>query len=328
VKRRNFITLIGGAAAWPLVARGQQGEQMRRIGVLSPFAESDPDAQANETAFRQALEKLGWTDGRNIRLDYRWGGADAERIRVYAIELVGLKPDVIVVSTSLVLQPLQRETRSIPIVFTQITDPVGSGFVESLARPGGNITGFTPAEFSMFGKSLEVLKDVAPNATRVAVILNPEQAPQLGMWHAIEAAAPSFKVQLTVVDARDAADLERAIDTFARETNGGLIVLPSPATQVNRPLIIAMAARHRLPAVYAFRHFVTDGGLISYGVDLAEQYRQAASYVDRILRGEKPTELPVQQPTKYELVINLKTARALGLEVPPTLLARADEVIE
>jgi ABC-type uncharacterized transport system substrate-binding protein len=328
VKRRDFITLLSGAAAWPLAARAQQPEQMRHVGVLSPFAESDPDAQANETAFRQALEKLGWTDGRSIRINYRWGSADAERIRAYAIELVGLKPDVIVVSTSLVLQPLQRETRSIPIVFTQITDPVGSGFVESLARPGGNITGFTPAEFSMFGKSLEVLKDVARHVTRVAVILNPEQAPQLGMWHAIEAAAPSFKVQLTVADARDAAALERAIDAFARETNGGLIVLPSPATQVNRPLIIAMAARHRLPAVYAFRHFVTDGGLISYGVDLAEQYRQAASYVDRILRGEKPAELPVQQPTKFNLAVNLKTAKALGLTVPETLLARADEVIE
>jgi ABC-type uncharacterized transport system substrate-binding protein len=329
IGRRHFITLLGSAAAvWPVAARAQQGQRMRRIGVLSPFAESDPDAQANETAFRQALEKLGWSDGRNVRLDYRWGGADAERIRAYVLELVGLKPEVIVVSTSLVLQPLQRETRSIPIVFTQITDPVGSGFVESLARPGGNITGFTPAEFSMFGKSLEVLKDVAPHATRVAVILNPEQAPQLGMWRAIEGAAPSFKVQLTAADARDAVELERAIDAFARESNGGLIVLPSPATQVNRPLIIAMAARHRLPAVYAFRHFVTDGGLISYGVDLAEQYRQAASYVDRILRGEKPAELPVQQPTKFNLAVNLKTAKALGLTVPPTLLARADEVIE
>ena len=296
--------------------------------MLSPFAESDPEAQANVTAFRQALRKLGWTDGRNVRLDYRWGSADAERIRAYAIELVGLKPDVILVSTSLALQPLQQETRSIPIVFAQITDPVGSGFVASLAYPGGNITGFTPAEFSMYGKSLEVLKEVAPHVTRVAVILNPDQIPQAGMWRAIEAAAPSFRVQLTAAGARNAAEIEHAIDAFARESNGGLIVLPSPVTEGNRKLIITMAARHRLPAVYAFRFFVTDGGLISYGVDLADQYRQAAAYVDRILRGEKPAELPVQQPTKFELVVNLKTAKAVGLDVPPPLLGRADEVIE
>ena len=241
---------------------------------------------------------------------------------------MGLNPDVILVSTALALQPLLQETRSIPIVVVQITDPVGSGFVASLGRPGGNITGFTVAEFSMFGKLLEVLKDVAPHVTRVAVVLNPDQAPQLGMWRAIEAAAPAFKVQLTAAGVRDVAELERAIDQFAREPNAGLIVLPSPVTEGNRKLIIALAARHRLPAAYAFRHFVADGGLISYGVDLADQYRQAASYVDRILRGEKPAELPVQQPTKFELVINLKTAKALGLDVPLTLLARADEVIE
>jgi putative tryptophan/tyrosine transport system substrate-binding protein len=329
VRRREFITLLGGAvAAWPLAARPQQPDRMRRIGVLNPFGEIDQAAQANITAFRQALQKLGWTEGRNVRSDYRWGGADAGRIRAQAIELVSLNPDVILASTSLALQPLQQETRSIPIVVVQITDPVGSGFVESLARPGGNITGFTVAEFSMFGKLLEALKDVTPLVTRVGVVLNPDQTPQLGMWRAIEGAAPAFKVQLTPAGVRDVAGIEPAIDLFAGEPNTGVIVLPSPLTEGNRKLVIALAARHRLPAAYAFRHFVTDGGLISYGVDLADQYRQAASYVDRILRGEKPAELPVQQPTKFELALNLKTAKALGLEIPPTLLARADEVIE
>jgi putative ABC transport system substrate-binding protein len=327
VKRREFITLLGGAATWPLTARAQQSERMRRIGVLMAFAESDPEVQANVTAFRQALEKLGWTDGRNVQIDYRWGGADPERIRAYAIELVGLKPDVILVSSALVLQPLQQETRSVPIVFTQVAEPVGNGFVASLAHPGGNTTGFT-AELSLYGKLLEVLKEVAPHVTRVAVLLNTEQVPQAGMWRATEAAAPSFRVQLTAADVRDAADIEHAIGVIARESNGGLIVLPSGPTIVHRELIIALAARYRLPAVYAFRQFVTDGGLISYGFDLAEQYRQAASYVDRILRGEKPGDLPVQQPTKFELIINLKTAKALGLEVSLQLQQLADEVIE
>jgi putative ABC transport system substrate-binding protein len=328
-QRREFITLVGGAAAsWPLAARGQEPARIRRIGVLSPLAENDPEAQANVSAFRQALEMLSWTDRRNLHIDYRWGSGDSERIRAYAIELVGLKPDVFLVSTALVLQPLQQETRSIPIVFTQISDPVGSGFVASLSHPGGNVTGFAIAEFSIYGKSLEVLKEAAPHVTRVAVILNPEQKPQAGMWRAIEAVAPSFRVQLTAASVRNAAEIERAIDEFAHEPNGGLIVLPNPVNEGNRKLIITMAARHRLPAVYAFRFFVTDGGLISYGVDLADQYRQAASYVDRILRGEKPAELPVQQPTKFALVVNLKTAKALGLDVPPTLLSRADEVIE
>jgi putative tryptophan/tyrosine transport system substrate-binding protein len=328
MNRRQFITLFGGAAApWPLALHAQQADGMRRIAVLSPFAENDPDTLANEIAFRTALEKLGWTDGRNVRIDYRRGGADAERIRAQVIELVGLKPDVFVVSTALVLQPLRQLVDSVPIVFTQITDPVGSGFVASLARPGGNITGFTPAEFSMHGKSLEVLKEIAPHVTRVAVILNPDQAPQMGMWRAIEAAAPSLPVQL-MAGVRNAANLEPTINAFAGEPNVGLIVLPSPITQLNRKLIIALAERHRLPAIYAFRHFVKDGGLISYGVDLADQYRQAASYVDRILRGEKLANLPVQQPTKFELVINLKTAKALGLNVPWILQQRADEVIE
>jgi len=329
MRRREFIALLGGgAAAWPLPALAQASDRMRRIGVLSPFAENDPDTRANETAFRQALEKLGWTDGRNIHIDSRWGGGNAERIHAQAIELVDLKPDVLVVSTALVLQPLRQAAGDIPIVFTQITDPVGSGFVASLARPGGSITGFTPAEFSIYGKSLEVLKELAPAVTRAAVILNPDQSPQMGMWSAIEAAAPRLGVKVTASPVRDAADLEPAIDALARAPKGGLVVLPSPITQVNRKLIITAAARHRLPAIYAFRHFVQDGGLVSYGIDLADQYRQAALYVDRILRGEKPAELPVQQSTKFELVINVKTAKALGLEVPLQLQQRADEVIE
>ena len=329
IVRREFLaTLLGGAAAtWLVPARAQQGERMRRIGVLMPFAENDLDAQANITAFRQALQMLGWTDSR-VRIDYRWGGGEPERISAYASEFVGLKPDVILASSPLVLQALLNETRSIPIVFTQITDPVGSGFVASLARPGGNITGFAAAEFSMYSKSLEMLKEVAPDVARVAVLLNPEQVPQAGMWHTIEAVAPSFKVELTAAAVRDSAQIERAISSFARESNGGLIVLPSVPTIVHRGLIIALTARYRLPAVYTFRQFVTDGGLISYGPHRVDQYRQAAGYVDRILRGEKPADLPVQQPTKFELAINLKTAKALGLEVPPTLLARADEVIE
>jgi putative ABC transport system substrate-binding protein len=242
--------------------------------------------------------------------------------------LAALKPDVILAVSSQALQPLQRETDSIPIVFTQIADPVGSGFVASLAHPGGNITGFTPAEFSLYGKLLEVLKEIAPQVARVAVVLNPEQTPQTGLWRAIEAAAPSFRVQLTAAGARNAAEIKRAIDEFADAQNGGLIVLPNGVTVVHRELVIGLAAKHRLPAVYGYRFFVADGGLISYGLDLVEQYRQAAAYVDRILRGEKPADLPVQQPTKFELAVNLKTAKALGLDVPPTLLGRADEVIE
>ena len=329
MKRRDFFTLLGGAAAaWPIAARGQTPDRIRRIGVLSAFAEDDPEERGNIAAFRQALEKLGWTDGGNVRIDYRWGGADAAHIRVYAQELLGLKPDVFLVSTALVLQPLQQLTRDIPIIFTRIIDPVGSGFVASLAHPGGNITGFTPAEFSMYGKALEVLKEAAPHVTCVAVMLNPEQKPQSGMWQAVEAAAPTLRVQLTKAEVRNAAEIERAIDRFAREPNCGLIVLPNPVTQGNRKLIIAMAARHRLPAVYAFPFFVREGGLISYGVDLPDQYRQAASYADRILRGEKPADLPVQQPTKFALVVNLATAKALGLKIPEVLLLRADEVIE
>jgi putative ABC transport system substrate-binding protein len=329
IRRREFITLLGGAAAaWPVAARAQQPSRMKRIGVLSAFAEADPEVQASLTAFRQALQKLGWTDGNNVRIDTRWGDANRARIRAQAKELVGLNPDVFLVSTGLALQPLLQETRSIPIVFTQIADPVGAGFVASLARPGGNLTGFTVAEFSTFAKLLEVLKDAAPNVTRVAVILNPDQIPQTGMLRAIEANAPAFKVQVTAARARNATELERAIDQFAREPNGGLIVLPNPVTLGNHRLIVELAAQHRLPAAYSYRYLAAEGGLISYGVDLRDQYRQAASYVDRILRGEKPADLPVQQPTKFELVANLKTAKAIGLTIPETFLVRADEVIE
>jgi putative ABC transport system substrate-binding protein len=327
--RRNFIALLGSTATtWPLAARGQQAGPTRRIAVLMAFAENDPEAQANITVFREALQKLDWTDGRNVRIDYRWGGADAERIRGYAIELVGLKPDVILASTALVLQPLRQETRSIPIVFTQIGEPVQSGFVASLAHPGGNITGFTAFEASIWGKSLEVLKEVAPHVAHVAAILNPDQAPQAGMWRAVEAAAPSLGLKATATPVRNAAEIERAINAFAREPNGGLIVLPSGPTVVHPELIIALAARHRLPAIYAYRRFVADGGLICYGLDLADQYRGAAAYVDRILRGERPADLPVQQPTKFELVINLTTAKALNLSIPESFLLRADQVIE
>jgi putative ABC transport system substrate-binding protein len=327
MNRRETIALLGGAAAaWPLAAHTQSGP-MRRIGVLNPFAENDPE-HTNVAAFRQALEKLGWTNGGNVQIDYRWGGADPARIRAQAIEIVALKPDVILVSTALALQPLLQETRSIPMVVTRIVDPVGAGFLTSLARPGGNLTGFTVAEFSLLGKLVEVLKEIAPQVTRVAVLLHPDQAPQTRMLQAVEAAAKSIGVQVTAAGARDPAAVERAVNEFAREPGGGLIVFPNPVTEGNRKLIIAIAAQHRLPAAYGFRHFVADGGLISYGTDLADQYQRAASYVDRILRGENPADLPVQQPTKFELVLNLKTAKALGLDVPPTLLGRADEVIE
>jgi putative tryptophan/tyrosine transport system substrate-binding protein len=326
MRRREFITMIGGAVTWPLAAH-TQSSPMRRIGVLNPFAENDPE-HTNVAAFRQALEKLGWTNGGNVQIDYRWGGADPARIRAQAKELVAFKPDVILVSTALALQPLLQETRSIPMVVTRIVDPVGAGFVASLARPGGNLTGFTVGEFSLFGKLVEVLKEIAPQVTRVAVILHPDQVPQTRMLQAVEAAAKSIGVQVTAVGARDPAAVERAVNEFARGPGGGLIVFPNPVTEGNRKLIIAIAAQHRLPAAYGFRHFVADGGLISYGVDLTDQYQQAASYVDRILRGEKPADLPVQQPTKFELVVNLKTAKTLGLDVPLFLQQRADEVIE
>ena len=328
IRRREFIILLGGAAvAWPVAARAQEGERMRRIGVLQAVSETDPEAHLRKTAFVGGLQKLGWTEGTNVTIDYRWAGADADRIRLYATEITGMRPDVIWTSGALPLLPLKRATRTVPIVFTQVYDPVGSGFVASLTRPGGNITGFTLGEFSMGGKILEVLKEMAPQVNRVAVILNLEQPPHVAMWRSIEATAPSFGVRLTPADVQGPAEIEGAMEGLAREPNGGLIVLPGPITIAHRELITALAARHRLPAAYAFRFFVT-GGFLSYGIDSAEQSRQAAGYVDRILKGEKAGDLPVQQPTKFELVINLKTAKALGLDVPPTLLARADEVIE
>jgi putative ABC transport system substrate-binding protein len=328
LKRREFITLLGGAAAWPLAARAQQGERIRKIGVLNAFTESDPEVQADLAAFWRRLQVLGWTEGRNVRIEHRWGGADSGSLRAQAKELVGLKPDVILAITALALQPLLEETRSIPIVFTRVGEPVRTGFVTSLARPGGNVTGFSATEPSMYGKLVEVLKEVAPSVTRVAVIYNPEQIPQIAILRAVEAAAPSFKVETVAAGTRNSADIGKAIEEVARKPNGGLIVVPNPVTERNRGMIIALAAERRLPAAYVFRHFVAEGGLISYGVASAEQYQQAAGYVDRILHGEKPGDLPVQLPTKFELAVNLKTARTLGLDVPATLLGRADEVIE
>ncbi len=329
LSRREFITLLGGAAvAWPLGAHAQQGERMRRIGVLMPSAADDPEYQARMTAFLQELAQLGWLDGRNVRIDTRWAVADADRIRKYATELVALAPDVILAPGSATTGPLLQATRTIPIVFATIPDPVGAGFVESLARPGGNATGFIAFEYGLSAKWLELLKQIAPGVTRAAVLRDPAVASGTGQFGAIQSVAPSFGVELSPVGVRDAAEIERGVTAFARGSNGGLIVTGSALTAVHRALIVALAARHRLPAVYPGRYHVTGGGLISYGPDRVDQYRQAAGYVGRILKGEKPADLPVQAPTKYELVINLKTAKALSLDVPATLLARADEVIE
>ena len=329
IGRREFITLLGGAAAaWPLAARAQQGERMRRIGVLSSLAADDPEAAARNAAFLQTLQELGWTDGRNVRIDYRWSAGNAERIRKHAGELLALAPNVVLANGTTAVVLLQQATRSVPIVFVQLTDPVGAGIVESLAQPGGNATGFTLFEYSTSGKWLELLKQIAPGVTRAAVVRDPTIATGPGQFAAIQSVAPSLGVELRPVDIRDAGEIERAITAFARGPNGGLIVSSGGFVFVHRELIIALAARHRLPAVYPYRSLVTSGGLISYGTDSIDSYRRAAGYVDRILKGEKPADLPVQAPTKYELVINLKTAKSLGLEVPATLLARADEVIE
>ena len=329
LRRREFITLLGGvAAAWPLAARGQQGERKRRIGVLMNLAADDPQLLVRVTAFVQGLQELGWTVGRNLLIDYRWGAGDIEHIRRYAAELVALSPDIILAATATVIAALQQATRTVPIVFATVIDPVGAGFVASLARPGGNTTGFTVFEFGIGGKWLELLKEIAPRVTRVAVLRDSASPGGGGQLGAIQAVAPSFGVELRPVDVRDALEIERAITLFAGGSNGGLIVPVSALASVHRDLIIDLAAQHRLPAVYPYRYYVAGGGLISYGPDLVEQYRLAAGYVDRILKGEKPSDLPVQAPTKFELLINLKTANALGLAVPPTLLARADEVIE
>jgi putative ABC transport system substrate-binding protein len=327
VKRREFITLLGGAAAWPLAGRAQPGERIRRIGVLMYLPADDPEGQARLAALVQTLKQLGWSDGRNLQIDTRW--ATADDIRRQAAELVALAPDALVAGTGTAsVAPLLEATRTLPIVFVTVIDPVGAGFVASLAQPGGNATGFTIFEYSMSGKWLELLKEIEPRVTRVAVLRDPALASGTGQFGAVQIVAPSLGVQVTPVDVRDAGEIERALTAFARGLNGGLIVTGTPLAFVHRDLIISLANRHRLPAVYWHRRFVASGGLISYGPDTTDPFRRAAGYVDRILKGEKPADLPVQAPTKYELAINLKTAKALGLEVPATVLARADEVIE
>jgi putative tryptophan/tyrosine transport system substrate-binding protein len=329
MRRRDLITLIGGAAvARPLAARAQQSERMRRIGVLMGVAADDTEGQARVTLFVQALEQFGWTDGRNMRIDVRWGAVDADRYRKYAEELVALAPDVILAGSSAALGPLQQATRTVPIVFAGVTDPVGAGYVDSLARPGGNVTGFSLFEYGIAGKWLELLKQIAPAVTRAAVMRDPTILLGIGQWAVIQAMAPSTGVDLSLVNMRDASEMERDIAAFARSSNGGLIVTAGTWGTVHRELIIMLAARHKLPAVYFERFFVTSGGLISYGPHMIDQYQRAAGYVDRILKGEKVADLPVQTPTNYELAINLKTAKALGLTVPPSVIARADAVIE
>ena len=330
MRRREFIMLLGGAtAAWPLAARAQQPERLRRIGVLMGIAENDPAGPAFVSAFTRALRDLGWRDGANIRIDYRWGAGDSDRIRSFARELVELKPDLIVGQTTPVVAALKQQTRTVPIVFIQVSDPVGSDFIAGIAEPGGNITGFTNLESSMSSKLLELLKEIAPGITRVALLFNPETAPDGGSYflRPVEAAAPALKVKV-IPAAHSAAEIDAAIAALAREPGAGLIVMPDVFVLAHRDQILALAEQYRLPAAYAYRFFATGGGLISYGTDLADLFRRAAAYVDRILKGAKPADLPVQQPIKFELVINLKTARALGLDVPDRLLALADEVIE
>jgi putative ABC transport system substrate-binding protein len=329
IRRREFITLLGGAGAWPLAARAQQNERMRRIGVLMAATADDPEYQPRVKAFQQGLALLGWTEGRNVRVDTRWAGTDADDIRKHAVELAALAPDVILAgSGTTTVAPLLQATRTVPIVFVVVIDPVGAGFVASLARPGGNTTGFLMFEYGQSGKWLEVLKEIAPGVKRVAVLRDPTIASGIGQLGAIQSAAPSLGMEASPVNVREVGEIERNIAALAHSSNGGVVVTGSPEASRHRDLIITLAAKHRLPAVYPYRSFVVDGGLISYGPDMIEQYRGAASYVGRILKGEKPADLPVQAPTKFELVINLKTATALGLEVSPQLLAHVDEVIE
>jgi len=328
LKRREFIAFVGGAAAWPAVARGQQTERVRRIGALMSSAETDPEGTVRLKAFQQGLQELGWNVGRDLQIDPRWTAANPDNIRKYVGEFAASMPDVILAAGSMILGPLLTAIRTVPIVFVHVPDPVGVGFVDSLARPGGNATGFTQFEYGVSGKWLELLKQIAPGVTRVAVLRNLAIAAGIGQWGAIQSVASFFGVELNPVSVGDADEIERAITAFARLPNGGLILTAGPTPVLLRNRIITLAARHKLPAVYFERYFVAEGGLISYGTDLVDQYRRAASYVDRILKGAKSAELPVQAPTKYELVINLKTAKALGLEVPATVLARADEVIE
>ena len=327
-RRREVIAGLGAVAIAPFAARAQQRERMRLIGVLLPAASDDAGMQARIAAFHRGLEQSGWTIGRNVRIDTRWTTTDAAEIRKHAAELVALAPDVILAHAATTVGPLLQATRTVPVVFPAVVDPVGAGFVDSLARPGGNATGFMNYEYSLSGKWLELLKQVAPGVTRVAVLRNAATASGPGQFAAIQAVAPSLGVEANPVNVRDAGEIERAVADFARAPNGGLIVTASPAAALHRELIVSLAARHKLPAVYFERHYVAADGLISYGPDQVDMYRRAAGYVDRILKGEKPADLPVQAPTKYELVINLKTANALGLSVPQTLLANADEVIE
>jgi putative ABC transport system substrate-binding protein len=328
MQRRNFLGVLGGAAAWPLAARAQQTERVRRIGVLMNKAANDPVSPKEMTALLGGLQERGWTLGGNLQIEYRWGAGDANLYRKYAAELVALAPDVILAVGGTVVGVLLQATRTVPIVFVEVTDPVNRGLVTSLARPGGNATGFTQFEFSIAGKWLELLKQIAPNVTRAAVIRDPSQFSGIGEAAAIQTMAPSLGVEVSPVDARDVSDIERVITLIARDSHGGLIVTASASAVRHRDLIISLAAQHRLPAIYYFRYYVTSGGLISYGPDPMDPFRRAADYIDRILKGEKPADLPVQQATKYELVVNLKTAKALGLTFPPAVLARADEVIE
>ncbi len=328
MRRREFITLIGGTAVtWPLAVYAQQAKQMSRIGVLYAGADTDPDYQARLAVFKQTLQQLGWNEGSNVTVDYRWSAGDAERIRRYVTELVALAPDVIYANSTPLVIALQQATRTIPIVFAGVADPVGAGIVESLSRPGGNATGFTLFEFGMSAKWLEILKQIAPSVTRVGVARDQSVA-GIGQFAAIQSAAQSFRVDLQPIGVRDAGEIERTISAFARGSNNGLIVTASILTTFHRSLIIRLAAKYRLPAVYSAPNFVAEGGLISYGPDRVDQNRRAAEYIDRILRGEKAADLPVQAPTKFELVINLNTAKALGLAVPPTLLSTATEIIE
>ena len=330
MRRREFITLLGGAAAtwWPLTAEAQQPEQLRRVGVLTNRVADNPEGQAAVAAFRQALQQLGWSDGRNIRIDMRWGVNDVDRDRRDAAELVALAPDVILASGTPSVAALQRASRSLPIVFVGVTDPVGAGLVDTLARPGGNVTGFMLLEYSSSGKWLELLKQIAPFVKRVGVLRDTANPAGIAQFGVLQGAAQLLGVEVSPVSMHDAGEIERAFAGLARSANGGLIVTGSASASIHRDLIIALAAKHKLPAVYSNRYLVIDGGLISFGADLMDSYRRAAGYVDRILKGEKPADLPVQAPTKYETVINLKTAKALGLTVPPSLLASADEVIE